>query len=62
MHLTHLFCGQLTLIDQLWRLCTHHTVLLLANFEVHTGKYSGRSFEVRTKRDIDQDIVEILCG
>ena len=27
-----------------------HIMLLLTNCEVHTGKYLGRSFEVRTER------------
>ena len=29
---------------------TVHFMLLLTNCEVHTGKYSDRSFEVRTER------------
>ena len=32
------------------RIMHSHTMLLLTNCEVHTGKYLDRSFEVRTKR------------
>ena len=30
---------------------TVDTMLLLTNYEVHTGKYLDRSFEVRTERN-----------
>ena len=33
------------------RVSSCHTMLLLTNCEVHTGKYLDRSFEVRTERN-----------